>query len=114
MLCCVQAEEVWGRVETATCVTAANMFRISGPTTGLLLSRQHSLLQLRDEDHAGQLDCARSWFRTVHARDPRHGHAGAGGGESDTPAHAGAVVSNTALQCLMCLVSSLQCDCCCV
>ena len=68
MLCCVQAEEVWGRVETATCVTAANMFCISGPTTGLLLSRQHSLLQLRDED---QLDCARSWFRTVHARDPR-------------------------------------------
>ena len=58
MLCCVQAEE-------------ANMFRVSGPTTGLLLSRQHSLLQLRDEDHAGQLDCARSWFRTVHARDPR-------------------------------------------
>ena len=71
MLCCVQAEEVWGRVETASCVTAANMFRISGPTTGLLLSRQHSLLQLRDEDHAGQLDCARSWFRTEHARDPR-------------------------------------------
>ena len=71
MLCCVQAEEVWGRVETASCVTAANMFRISGPTTGLLLSRQHSLLQLRDEDHAGQLDCARRWFRTVHARDPR-------------------------------------------
>ena len=73
MLCCVQAEEVWGRVETASCVTAANMFRISvsGPTTGLLLARQHSLLQLRDEDHAGQLDCARSWFRTVHARDPR-------------------------------------------
>ena len=66
MLCCVQAEEVWGRVESA-----ANMLRISGPTTGLLLSRQHSLLQLRDEDHAGQLDCARSWFRTVHARDPR-------------------------------------------
>jgi len=65
------AEEVWGRVETASCVTAANMFRISGPTTGLLLSRQHSLLQLRDEDHAGQLDCARRWFRTVHARDPR-------------------------------------------
>ena len=107
MLCCVQAQE-------------ANMFRVSGPTTGLLLSRQHSLLQLRDEDHAGQLDCARSWFRTVHARDPRLvaatlimdtlGRAGA----SQTPSHAGAVVSNTALQCLMCLVSSLQCDCCCV
>ena len=26
---------------------------------------------LKDEDYAGQLDCARRWFRTVHARDPR-------------------------------------------
>ena len=103
---------MWGRVETATCVTAANMFRISGPTTGLLLSRQHSLLQLRDEDHAGQLDCARSWFRTVHARDPRLvaatlimdtlGRAGA----SQTHPHMQVQYSNTN--------TALRCDGCCV
>ena len=99
-------------METATCVTAANMFRISGPTTGLLLSRQHSLLQLRDEDHAGQLDCARSWFRTVHARDPRLvaatlimdtlGRAGA----SQTHPHMQVQYSNTN--------TALRCDGCCV
>ena len=48
MTSAVQAEEVWGRVESGSCVTAANMFRISGPSTGLLISRTHSILQLKD------------------------------------------------------------------
>ena len=86
---------MWGRIETQYCVTAANMFRLSGPSNGLIIARKHSVLDLKwvtfyytsiqvqssniisnihiffsDEDFAGQLECARLWFEAVQKQDP--------------------------------------------
>jgi len=64
------AKEKWGRVETPFCVTAANMFRLSGPSNGVIIARKHSVLDLNDDDFAGQLECARLWFEAVREQDP--------------------------------------------
>ena len=42
-----QAEEVWGRVETEHCISAANMFRMTGPNNGIIISKKHSILDMK-------------------------------------------------------------------
>ena len=42
----LQAEETWGRIRTGSCITAANMFKVSGPNNGLVISRTHHILEL--------------------------------------------------------------------
>ena len=39
--------EPWGRIETDYCISAANMFRISGPNNGILIAKKHNVLDLR-------------------------------------------------------------------
>ena len=52
----VEAEEMWGRFDSPHCVTAANMFRLSGPNNGLILSRKHHILELGWVDSRQQTD----------------------------------------------------------
>ena len=64
------AEETWGRVETPHCITGANMFRLSGPNNGLVLSRTHHLLELGPQELEGMMSCCRTWYSKVHQSDP--------------------------------------------
>ena len=47
---------MWGRIDSPHCVTAANMFRLSGPNNGLILSRKHHILELGWVDSRQQTD----------------------------------------------------------
>ena len=40
------AEELWGRIETEHCISAANMFKNAGPNNGIIISKKHSVLDL--------------------------------------------------------------------
>eukprot|EP00092_Neocalanus_flemingeri_P080042 GFUD01099793.1.p1 GENE.GFUD01099793.1~~GFUD01099793.1.p1 ORF type:complete len:414 (+),score=71.54 GFUD01099793.1:115-1356(+) len=64
------AEETWGRIRTSQCITAANMFKISGPNNGLVISKTHHLLELGPEDLKDMLHCSKLWFDKVHQQDP--------------------------------------------
>ena len=66
----VEAEETWGRVKTPYCITGANMFRLSGPNNGLVLSRTHHLLELGPQELEGMMNCCRTWYSKVHQSDP--------------------------------------------
>ena len=66
----VQAEELWGRIDSPYCVSAANMFRLSGPNNGLILSRKHHILDLGEEELVGLMNCCRAWYSAVHQSDP--------------------------------------------
>jgi len=63
------AEETWGRIRTAKSMTAANMFKISGPNNGLVISDTHHLLDLGPEELTDMMECARLWFDRVHQED---------------------------------------------
>ena len=65
----LQAEEVWGRVRTVHSVTAANMFPISGPHSGLVLSNNHSPINLTREEMADMFQAAGQWYRKVWEGD---------------------------------------------
>ena len=40
------AEEMWGRIETEHCISAANMFKNAGSNNGIIISKKHSVLDL--------------------------------------------------------------------
>ena len=61
---------MWGRIDSPHCVTAANMFRLSGPNNGLILSRKHHLLDLGEEELVGLMNCCKAWYDKVHQSDP--------------------------------------------
>jgi len=63
------AEETWGRIRTPTCITAANMFKVSGPNNGLVISKTHHLLELGHNELKDMLNCAKLWFGKVHQQD---------------------------------------------
>ena len=58
-------------METEHCITAANMFRLSGPNNGLVLSRRHHLLELGEEELEGLMSCCQAWYSAVHRTDGR-------------------------------------------
>lgn len=65
------AEETWGRIKTSQCITAANMFKISGPNNGLVISRTHDLLAIGPEELKDLLHCTKLWFTKVHKQDSK-------------------------------------------
>jgi len=64
------AAETWGRVSLPGCVSSANVFRVAGPTTGIILSRTHSVLDVGPELLGEMLQCCQMWYRKVHETDP--------------------------------------------
>ena len=65
----VQAEEEWGRVRTVHSVTAANVFPISGPHSGLVVANNHNLLNLTEEEVRDMFMAAREWYAKVGEED---------------------------------------------
>jgi len=63
------AEETWGRVRTPSCITAANMFKVSGPNNGLVISKTHHILELGHNELREMLNCAKQWYRKVNQQD---------------------------------------------
>ena len=52
------------------CITAANLFKVTGPHNGLVLARSHSLLELGPHQLAGLWHCCLAWFNTTHHHHP--------------------------------------------
>ena len=56
---------MWGRVRTAHSVSAANVFPVAGPYSGLVVADNHNLLNMTGEEVADMFLAAGRWFQRV-------------------------------------------------
>jgi len=64
------AEEPWGRIKSPGCSSAANVFKVAGPSNGLIISSSHSLFDIGESQLSQLLDCSKHWFKKMHRQDP--------------------------------------------
>jgi len=65
------AMEVWGRIRSAHSMSAANVFKTSGPFSGLIISNNHNVLNLTLEELQDMFNTARDWFYQVNDLNPK-------------------------------------------
>jgi len=64
------AKEPWGRIKAPGCVSAANVFKVAGPSNGLIISSTHNLFDIGQSQMDQLLHCAELWFKEMHSQDP--------------------------------------------
>eukprot|EP00873_Tetraselmis_striata_P017220 jgi/Tetstr1/437484/TSEL_026163.t1 len=61
------AEDVFGRVERPTCMTASNLFKYCAPYHGLVVFKAHNPLEVELRGVADLMSCAAEWFSRAAA-----------------------------------------------